>query len=133
MFLLFVLCLFYCFVCSVSMLRVIFFCIVSPHVYSSLLSICIQVYRPLPPGGNPIAVNNYHIIYHAISYSGIALGCLSEGMVNKSGDLTRQQDHNSYYQVVTSHQLIDLLTVYRLGMSTGGGESSKSDRLARVR
>ena len=25
---------------------------------------CVQVYGPLPPGGNLIAVNKYHIIYH---------------------------------------------------------------------
>jgi len=31
-------------------------CTLSPHV-----SIRIQVYRPLPPGGNPIAVNKYHV------------------------------------------------------------------------
>jgi len=39
-----------------------FMCIVSPFVYSCLFPICIQVYRPLPPGGNPIAVNEYHIM-----------------------------------------------------------------------
>ena len=36
---------------------------VSPFVYSCLFPICTaQVYRPLPPGGNPIAVNKYNII-----------------------------------------------------------------------
>ena len=30
---------------------------VSPHVYSCFFSICLQVSGPLPPGGNPIAVN----------------------------------------------------------------------------
>ena len=39
--------------------------IVSPHVYSFLFSVCVQFYRPLPPGGNPFAVNKYLIIsYH---------------------------------------------------------------------
>jgi len=41
----------------------IFSRIVSPFVYSCLFSIFIQVYRTLPPGANPIAVNKYHIIY----------------------------------------------------------------------
>jgi len=37
-------------------------CIVSPFVYICLYHIFVQVYRPLPPGANPIAVNKYHII-----------------------------------------------------------------------
>ena len=37
-------------------------CIVSPFVYSCLYPIFVQVYRQLPPGGNPNAVNKYHII-----------------------------------------------------------------------
>jgi hypothetical protein len=37
-------------------------CVVSPHVHSSFFSVCVQVYGPLPPGGNPIGVNKY-IIY----------------------------------------------------------------------
>ena len=54
-FLLFVLCLFSCFVCSA-------FCILFlPHV-CCLLSIRVQFYRPLPPGVNPITVNKFHII-----------------------------------------------------------------------
>jgi len=35
-------------------------CIVSPFVLS--LSYFVQVYRPLPPGGNQTAVNKYRII-----------------------------------------------------------------------
>jgi len=42
-------------------LIVLCFCIVlctlSSRVYSCLFSICVQVYRPLPPRGNPTAVN----------------------------------------------------------------------------
>jgi hypothetical protein len=37
-------------------------CIVSYLVYSCLFLIFVQVYCPLSPGGNPIAVNKYHII-----------------------------------------------------------------------
>jgi hypothetical protein len=36
-------------------------CIVSPHIYSCLLSICVQFYWPLPLGRNQTAVNKYHI------------------------------------------------------------------------
>jgi len=31
-------------------------------VYICLYNIFVHVYRPLPPGANPIAVNKYHII-----------------------------------------------------------------------
>jgi len=34
-----------------------------PHIYSCLLSFCVQLCRTLPPGGNTIAVNKYRIIY----------------------------------------------------------------------
>jgi hypothetical protein len=35
-------------------------------VYSCLFPILVQVYRPLPPGENQIAVNKYHIPYQTI-------------------------------------------------------------------
>jgi len=41
-------------------------CIVSPHMYCCLFSICVQLYQPLPLGANPIAVNKSHIIYHIV-------------------------------------------------------------------
>ena len=37
-------------------------CIVSPCVYSRLFPIFVQVYRPLSPVGNPIAINRYHVM-----------------------------------------------------------------------
>jgi len=37
-------------------------CIVSPFVYSCLFPIFVQVYRPLPPRGYPIAENKYRIL-----------------------------------------------------------------------
>jgi hypothetical protein len=46
----------------------IFLCIVSPFVYSYLFPIFVQVYPPLPLGGNPIAVNKYHISQHILWY-----------------------------------------------------------------
>jgi len=46
-------------------LCILFFCIVlyivSPFVYSCPFPIFVQVYRPLSPGGNPIAVKKHHI------------------------------------------------------------------------
>jgi hypothetical protein len=39
------------------------FCVVSSCVYSYHCSIRVQVYRPVPPVGNTIAVNKYHIPY----------------------------------------------------------------------
>jgi hypothetical protein len=51
---------------------VLYFCIVlcifSPRVYICLFFICVQIYRPLPPGGNQTAVNKYHIIVSCQSY-----------------------------------------------------------------
>jgi hypothetical protein len=41
-------------------------CTVSPLVYSHPFPIFVQVYRPLPPSGNPIAVNKYGIISYQI-------------------------------------------------------------------
>jgi hypothetical protein len=64
------LCLFSCFIRMFSILCIavcfcIVLCTVSPFVYSCLFPIFIQVYRPLPTGGNPIAVRKYRIIsYH---------------------------------------------------------------------
>ena len=39
-------------------------CIVSPHAYGCLFSICVQFYRPLPPGGDPTAVNKCRILWY---------------------------------------------------------------------
>jgi hypothetical protein len=36
------------------------------YIVVSFLFICVQVYGPLPPGDNPIAVNIYHIISYYI-------------------------------------------------------------------
>ena len=63
---LFVSCLFSCFVrfafhsvCSVFFSC--FLCCSSSYIYNCLFAICVQYYRPLPLGGNPIAINTYHI------------------------------------------------------------------------
>ena len=45
-----VLCVLYCYVYYFS------------FVFSCLFPVSVQVYRPLPPGGNPTAFNKYHII-----------------------------------------------------------------------
>jgi hypothetical protein len=63
------LCLFSCVVCLLSSLCILCFCIalciVSHFVYSCPFPIFAQLYRS---GGNPIAVNKYHIISYIISY-----------------------------------------------------------------
>jgi hypothetical protein len=68
------LCLFSCFVYFVFLCIVlcvvlcIVLYIVSPFVYSCLFPIIKHVYRQLPPGGSPIAVNKYHIVSYHIIY-----------------------------------------------------------------
>jgi hypothetical protein len=57
-------CVLFCVLCIVLC---IVLCNVSPFVYSCLFPIFVHVYRPLPPAGNPIAVNKYHIISYYIS------------------------------------------------------------------
>jgi hypothetical protein len=47
----------------------VLFCVFSPYVYSYFFSVCVQMYGLLPPGGNPIAVNKYHIIYVTLDKS----------------------------------------------------------------
>ena len=39
-------------------------CVVSPFTYRYSFPIFVEIYRPLPPGGNPIAVNKCHINTH---------------------------------------------------------------------
>jgi hypothetical protein len=46
-----------------SVFFLFFVCIVYSFVYSCLFPIFVQVYRPMPPGENSIAVNKYHIYF----------------------------------------------------------------------
>jgi hypothetical protein len=57
-----ILFMFVCLFSFFSILCVLCFCIVSPFAYSCVSIIFVQVYRPQPPGGNPIAVNKCHIV-----------------------------------------------------------------------
>ena len=59
-FLIFLVCLFSA-LCIPCFFIVLF--IVSPSVYSCLFPIFVQFHRPLPPAGNPNAVNKCHIIF----------------------------------------------------------------------
>jgi hypothetical protein len=43
-----------------------FFCTFSPSVYSCPFPNFVQVYRTLPPGGNPVVVNKYRIITYVL-------------------------------------------------------------------
>jgi hypothetical protein len=60
------LCTFSCFVRTFYLLSILcfcaVFCIVSPFVYGCFFPIFVQVYPPLTPDGNPLAVYKYHII-----------------------------------------------------------------------
>jgi hypothetical protein len=50
---------------SLSILCVLYFRVfdvVSRHVYSYFFSIYVQVYGPWPTVGNPVTINNYHIL-----------------------------------------------------------------------
>jgi hypothetical protein len=71
----FYVCLFVLYV-LLSVLCVLCFCIflliVSLHAYS-LFSIGVQIYLPLPPAGNLIAVNKYHIISYITKKTGNVL------------------------------------------------------------
>jgi hypothetical protein len=51
------------FVCFLFCILCILCYIVSPFVCRRPFPIFVQVYRPQLPGGNPTAVNKYHIIY----------------------------------------------------------------------
>jgi len=57
---------FFSILCSVILY---FLFIISPlYIY---MYIFLQVYRPLPPGGNPIALDKYHIITRIQKLQGI--------------------------------------------------------------
>jgi hypothetical protein len=58
----------FCIFVFYSVFSAFLYCFVyfSLSVYSFLFPIFVQVYRPLSPGGNPTAVNKYHIISHHI-------------------------------------------------------------------
>jgi hypothetical protein len=63
-------------------------CIASPYVYSCLFSTCVQVYRQLPPGETPIAVNKYiisciiltRILVHIHTHAGERIFGIFSGM-----------------------------------------------------
>jgi len=61
-------CFAFYFVCFLFLFCIVL-CTVSPLVYSSLFPIFVPVYRPLPPGGNPVAVNKHNISCCTISYN----------------------------------------------------------------
>ena len=87
------LCLFSYFIRMFSMLCIavcfcIVLCTVSPFVYSCLFPIFIQVHRPLPTGGNPIAVRKYCIITYHIALVGrreMRIGCWQGDLLEDLG------------------------------------------------
>ena len=64
--------LFFCFVFLFSTLCIlgfVFFCVLF-HLLCYLFPIFVQLYRPLPPGGNPFAVSTHLILSHRIITTG---------------------------------------------------------------
>jgi hypothetical protein len=53
-------------VCMIVFSLLYVLCIASLFVFICPFPIFVQVYRPLLEGGNPIAVNKFHISYHII-------------------------------------------------------------------
>ena len=85
----------FCFVfCFVFFFLFCVFCVFVYYVLFLLLCclfpIFVQVYRPLPPGGNPIAVNKYHIIsYHMCVFTLVVV-------VNDSHDVVKHWKQHLY-------------------------------------
>ena len=93
--------LFSCFVCLLPILRILCLCIalctVSRFVYtlySCPFPTSVQVYRPLPQGGNPVAVHKYHIIYHIISYHIISCHIYHKSCSSKQYPARVDKDHH---------------------------------------
>jgi hypothetical protein len=81
-------------------------CIVSPFVYSCLFPICtVQVYRASPRGGDPIAVNKYHISYFVCLFICLFV-CLSGGSPHLSSPTL-----STLYLLVTSLTLQCVITI----------------------
>ena len=89
------------FVCCVLLFV---FGIVSPFVYSCLFPISEQVYRPLPPSGNPLSVSNYHIgmMEHAKCKHSLTTKCLHR---NDRSDVTADNRAN-LNTVLTAHHVL---------------------------
>jgi hypothetical protein len=86
------LCCFCTVLCIVSLL-----CCLFPNL--------VQVYRRLPPGGNSIALNKYHIIYHTKDKklrNNVRKLCNS--IINLCNSIINQQMH--IYKLVQSHVVI---------------------------
>ena len=104
----------FCFVFSFSVLCILCFCFVFVLVCALFLLLCclfpisVQFHRPLPPGGNPIAVNKYicityiiyHIIYHIISYVMSCISC-----------------HHVISCIISCHHVISCIISYRVSYS----------------
>jgi len=95
-------------------------CIVSPFVYSCLFPIFAQNSRPLPPGGNLIAVNKYHIVSQKTSpclefialyiFRIIPFDFLPHSFVFK----TQQSSHTDSHATQTEGEAYNSVPVYLL-------------------
>jgi len=93
------------FVFSFSILCILCFCtvffIVSPFVHSCLSPTFVSVYRPLPPGGKPIAANKYHIS-HFVHARGDAVcrvvtSDYPTDWTTREAEINSRQSHNSVH------------------------------------
>jgi len=92
--------LYVCFLCFLFILW-----IVSPFVYRLLFPIFVQVYRPSPPGGNPLAVNKYHITSYINYTSYIILYLISYRIITYN---------------ITSYHFIPYHIIYHMGSMDPG-------------
>jgi hypothetical protein len=96
-----------CFVCLSSLCILFFFivlCIVSPSVYSYLSPFFVPVYRPLPSGRKPIAVNKY-IMYPITSKRMYTMPAKCTDRRTREALQTSQKDRR-----IVAHQLIPSCT-----------------------
>jgi hypothetical protein len=90
--------------CSLCFCIVLY--VVSPLAYSCLSPIFVQVYWPLPPGGNKIAVNKCHVMSCHISYHITSRHVISYATEQRFPKLFCSRLTNSKYFHSTSHTRI---------------------------
>ena len=80
----------------------IFFCL-SSGIELFIQYLFLQFYRPVPPGGSPIAVNKYNIVYHIISYNIISYHIISYRIISYRIILYRIIYHIISYHIISYH------------------------------
>jgi hypothetical protein len=94
----------FCFVFLISILRILCFCIVFVLLCTLYLLLCclfpifVPVFRPLPTGGNPIAVKKYHVMkrWSRVSAFVAATRLVQDYLTNRSAVLDRGKKFFSF-------------------------------------